>query len=190
MTRKILLAALLVVAATSLVAVGAAGGSPADHDKGMGKSKGHAKAKGKSVNSATPVFTLKLQPKREVPPVKNLKADAIGHVTFDLERNAQGAITSGEVIFYFNYKFPGAVNIIGLHIHSGGKKANGPIVVNSGLAANDGDGQGNLTAIITGVAPADLQAILDNPRNYYVNLHTDVNPGGALRAQLNNPKKR
>jgi hypothetical protein len=34
-----------------------------------------------------------------------------------------------------------------------------------------------------------LQAILDNPRGYYVNLHTSVNPGGAMRQQMHNPKK-
>ena len=39
--------------------------------------------------------------------------------------------------------------------------------------------------------PADLQAILDDPRAYYVNLHTTtpVDPGGAVREQLHNPKK-
>jgi hypothetical protein len=34
-----------------------------------------------------------------------------------------------------------------------------------------------------------LQAILDNPRGYHVNLHTSVNPGGAMRQQMHNPKK-
>ena len=40
--------------------------------------------------------------------------------------------------------------------------------------------------------PAKLQAILDNPRNYYVNLHTTTppHPDGALRQQMSNPKKR
>jgi hypothetical protein len=35
-----------------------------------------------------------------------------------------------------------------------------------------------------------LQAILDNPRNYYVNLHTSVYPNGAMREQMHNPKNR
>ena len=151
---------------------------------------GGATAK-KPAHSATPVFKLNLKPSQEVPPSKGLKADAVGSVTFDLERSSAGAITSGEVIFYFNYSFPGSVNIIGLHVHQGAKGANGPVVVSSGIAPfTDVDGQGNITTVVTGTPSATLQAILDNPRNYYVNLHTNVNPGGALREQMHNPKKR
>jgi len=150
---------------------------------------GGATAK-KPALSATPVFKLNLKPSQEVPPIKGLRADAVGSVTFDLERSA-GAITSGEVIFYFNYSFPASVNITGLHIHQGAKGANGPVMVNSGVASfTDADGQGNITTVVTGTSPATLQAILDNPRNYYVNLHTSVNPDGALREQMHNPKKR
>jgi CHRD domain len=142
---------------------------------------------------ATPVFKLNLRPNQEVPPIKGLKASAVGNVTFDLERSAAGVITSGEVIFYLNYSFPGSVNITGLHIHVGPKGEAPPnnIVVNSGIASfTDADGQGNTTAVVTGTSPSLLQAILDNPRNYYVNLHTSVNPSGAIREQLHNPKNR
>ena len=140
--------------------------------------------------SATPVFKLHLKPSQEVPPIKGLKADAAGSVTFDLERSAAGAITSGEVIFYFNYSFPGSVTITGLHIHQGAKGVIGPIVVSSNIATfTDADGNGNVTAVVSG-PPATLQAILDNPRSYYVNLHTSVNTGGAMREQMHNPKKR
>ncbi len=166
------LVALLVVVAFALVVVGG------------------ATAK-KPALSATPVFKLNLKPSQEVPAIKGLKADATGSVTFDLERSSAGAITSGEVIFYFNYSFPASVNVTGLHIHQAAKGANGPIVVNSGVASfTDADGQGNVTTVVTGTTPATLQAILDNPRNYYVNLHTSVNPAGALREQMHNPKKR
>jgi hypothetical protein len=141
--------------------------------------------------SATPVFKLHLKPSQEVPPIKNLRASAVGSVTFDLERSSAGAITSGEVIFYFNYSFPGAVTINGLHIHQGAKGTNGGVVVNSGVTSiADADGQGNVTTVVTGTTPATLQAILDNPRGYYVNLHTTVNPAGAIREQMHNPKKR
>lgn len=140
--------------------------------------------------SATPVFKLHLKPSQEVPAIKGLRASARGHVTLDLERSASGAITSGEVVFYFNYSFPGAVTINGLHVHQGAKGANGPVVVNSGLTTvADADGQGNVTTVVVGVPPATLQAILDNPRGYYVNLHTTVNPAGAVREQMRNPTK-
>jgi hypothetical protein len=151
---------------------------------------GGATAK-KPALSATPVFKLNLRPSQEVPPIKGLKADAVGSVTFDLERSAAGTITSGEVIFYFNYSFPSSVNITGLHIHQAAKGTNGAIVVSSNIAPfTDADGHGNVTALVSGTSPATLQAILDNPRNYYVNLHTSVNPDGAMREQMHNPKKR
>jgi CHRD domain len=153
---------------------------------------GGATAK-KPALSATPVFKLNLKPSQEVPPIKDLKARAVGSVTFDLERSAVGTITSGEVIFYFNYSFPGAVSITGLHIHVGAKGTAPPnnIVVSSNIASfTDADGQGNITAVVTGTAPATLQAIVDNPRNYYVNLHTSVYPNGAMREQMHNPKGR
>ncbi len=165
------LVALLAVAALALVVIGG------------------ATAK-KPALSATPVFKLNLKPSQEVPPIKGLKADARGSVTFDLERSGAGAITSGEVVFYFNYAFPGSVTITGLHIHQAAKGVNGLVVVSSGVAPfTDADGQGNITTVVT-ATPATLQAILDSPRGYYVNLHTSVNSGGALREQMHNPKKR
>jgi len=151
---------------------------------------GGASAK-KPALSATPVFKLNLKPSQEVPAIKGLKADAVGSVTFDLERSPAGTITSGEVIFYFNYSFPAAVTINGLHIHVGAKGTNGTIVVNSGVVSIvDADGKGNVTTVVTGTAPATLQAILDNPRGYYVNLHTSVNTTGAIREQMHNPRPR
>ena len=179
MTRTFIPGALVLVGTVALVAIGAATGAQAK----------------KPALSATPVFKLHLKPSQEVPPIKNLKASAVGSVTFDVTRNASGAITSGEVVFYFNYSFPGAVQVSGLHIHKGAKGANGGIEVGAALSAADSaldaDGHGNVTSVVTG-DPAKLQAILDDPRAYYVNLHTTTpsHPGGAIRAQLHNPKLR
>ena len=142
-------------------------------------------------SSATPVSSSTSSQARKSPPIRGLRADAVGNVTFDLTRDSAGAITAGEVIFYFNYRFPGSVQIVGLHIHQGKKAVNGAIVVDSGVAAfTDADGEGNVTTVVTGVPPATLQAILDKPRDYYGNLHTSDHPDGALRDQMHNPKKR
>ena len=175
--KRTLIGTLALVAVIALAAVSAAGGT--------------ATKKGKPSLSATPVVKLNLKPSQEVPRVEGLKARASGHVTFDLTRTSSGAITSGEVIFYFNYRFPGAVQISGLHIHVGAKGTNGDIVVDSGTSEPlDADGVGNVTKVVT-ATPTVLQAILDNPRGYYVNLHTTTpaHPAGALRAQMHNPKK-
>ena len=53
----------------------------------------------------------------------------------------------------------------------------------------DADGQGNVTTVVTGVDPT-LQAILDSPRDYDVNLHTSANPSGSMRDQLRSSHKR
>lgn len=171
-----------VVAASCVLAIAA---FPLVLSAGAGAAKGH---KGKAARSATPVFGALLTPRREVPQVEDLKARAVGGVTLDLTRNASGVITSGEVIFYVNYDFPGPVTITGLHVHKAGKGTIGPVVLDSGVAAfTDADGDGNVTTVVTGVDPALLQAILDDPRGYYLNLHTSLNPAGALRDQLRGP---
>ena len=143
--------------------------------------------------SATPVFKLNLKGSQEVPPNKDQKGSARGSVTFDLTRDSAGAITSGDVVFSFNYSFASPTTVIGLHIHQGAKGATGGIVVGAVLSANDAadaDGVGNITSVVTGTSPGTLQAILDNPRGYYVNLHTPAHSGGALREQMHNPTKR
>ena len=176
MRRTLFPSAIVLVGVVALVVIGAAGG---------------AQAKKPSL-SATPVFKLHLKPSQEVPPIKGLKAKAVGSVTFDLERSSTGSIVSGDAIFYFNYKFPGSVTISGLHVHQAAKGVAGDIVISSDVATfTDADGQGNITAVKTGTSAIILQAILNNPRNYYVNLHTTTppHPGGALRDQMHNPKK-
>ena len=142
--------------------------------------------------SATPVFKLNLKGSQEVPPNKDQKGSARGSVTFDLTRNAAGTITSGDVIFSFNYSFANPTTVTGLHIHPGAKGTTGGVAIGAVLSANDAadaDGVGNITSVVTGTSPTTLQAILDNPKGYYVNLHTPAKPGGALREQMRNPVK-
>jgi hypothetical protein len=178
------LATLALAVAASLVLVAAAGGKG---KPGPGSNSGKKSQRSQAVT----VFDLKLEPKQEVPRITGLKAVARGNLTLDVTRDSSGAITSGEVVFYVNYDFPGAVTITGLHVHQGAKGANGPIIVDSGVTTfADADGDGNVTMVVTGVAPATLQAILDAPRNYYVNLHTSVNTAGALRDQLSHSNKQ
>jgi hypothetical protein len=183
MKRTTAFTTLLLIAAAALVVVAAAGGNrggPGDKNRGQ-----------KQRNAAVTVYDLRLVPKQEVPRIQGLRAFADGALTLDVTRDASGAITSGEAVFYFNYDFPGSVTITGLHVHQAAKGTNGPIVVDSGVASfTDADGDGNVTAVVTGVSPTVLQAILATPRNYYVNLHTSVNPGGALRDQLETSRKK
>lgn len=66
------------------------------------------------------------------------------------------------------------------HIHEGAAGADGGVVVDLDLDGFDGSSEGCNEAADTDT----LQAIIDNPAGYYVNLHNEAYPGGAIRGQL------
>ena len=71
------------------------------------------------------------------------------------------------------------------HIHEGPAGSNGPVVVNLAAPA-DGNAADCLTEGETGkfVGDQTVAEILANPSNYYVNVHNQEFPGGAVRGQL------
>jgi len=140
---------------------------------------------------STAIFREHLTPRQVVPPVNGLRAEAKGNVTLDLTRDASGNVTGGNVVFYVNYAFPGSVTLTGLALHQGAKGANGPVVLDAAIGTlTDADGRGNVTKVVSSVSPSLLQALLTSPRNYYVDISTSANPGGALRDQLESPERR
>lgn len=67
------------------------------------------------------------------------------------------------------------------HIHVAPAGVNGPIVVPlspSTTGSSSGCGEN--------VDPALIQAIIDHPEQYHVNVHNAPFPGGAVRGQLSN----
>src|SRR5439155_14878082 len=86
-----------------------------------------------------------------------------------------------------------AQTFTGLHIHNGKIGVNGAVVINTGLSATNtvvtnatGSGSINREVLIasTDTAFDFLRGLVENPENYYVNIHTTVFPGGVIRAQL------
>lgn len=71
------------------------------------------------------------------------------------------------------------------HIHEGPAGANGPVVANLAWP-EDGDAADCLTEEEPGkgLEPGQVAEILENPENYYVNVHNTEFPGGAIRGQL------
>lgn len=122
-------------------------------------------------------------------PAANVKATAPAVVTLHTLRNEDGSVAAGTVFFDVDFRFPGAAQFTGLHIHDAGKGVNGsisiPMVPTYDAAFSTDTGFGNYfnwTQAIPNVAA--LSDVVHNPENHYVNLHTTIDGGGAVRAQL------
>jgi hypothetical protein len=107
---------------------------------------------------------------------------ASGNLTLDVTQDSNGAIVSANAVFYVNYRFGAPVTITGLTLHEGDNGSSGPVVIDTGTVSfTDSDGSGNLTRTVANISGSLAQALLENPRGYYVELTTS---SSALRAQL------
>jgi uncharacterized protein (TIGR03437 family) len=133
-----------------------------------------------------------MQPQNEVPAINDTSsANALIwlHGVFD-----KGKLVSGSVDFDITTRFSGAVTVTGLHIHKAAAGVNGSIVIPTDVNATDKsiaiDATGRLRIQkqvqfpSTAVTLDTIQDLVSNPDQYYVNIHTTVNPGGAMRSQL------
>jgi hypothetical protein len=97
--------------------------------------------------------------------------DGTGTATFTLNQG------HGQICYTVTWS--GLDTVTGLHIHAA---ADSSIVVP--LDADTVFTDGNATGCVTGVAKQLMQAIRQHPDQYYVNVHTDVYPAGAIRGAL------
>ncbi|HEX2240056.1 MAG TPA: CHRD domain-containing protein, partial [Actinomycetota bacterium] len=67
------------------------------------------------------------------------------------------------------------------HIHKGKKDENGDVVVNLFLTPQEGS---EASGCEEGVSRRLIRRIKNRPRNFYVNVHTEDFPAGAIRGQL------
>ena len=141
----------------------------------------------------TRVFRAIMSPANEVPPIAGLNASGTATIEVHVVKNAAGEIVSGSADFIVNFAFPETISVVGLHIHPAPAGVNGPVTVNTGIAAAapvviEG-GRGNITrqatVLPTATAAVDtLRGMWNDPSQFYANLHTTVNTGGAIRGQL------
>lgn len=73
-----------------------------------------------------------------------------------------------------------SANATAAHIHEAVAGVNGPVVIPLSVTNTT---TGSIAACIT-VDRAVLHGLLKDPAEYYVNVHTSINPGGAIRGQL------
>jgi CHRD domain-containing protein len=137
------------------------------------------------------VFGAAMSAGQEVPPISNAEQAATGAatVTFNVTRDASNRIQSGTVDMEFTLTgFPAGSTAILAHIHTGAAGVPGGVLIGSGLSAASPvampSGSGTFSARNITADAATLQSIVDNPSGFYYNVHTTVNPGGAVRGQL------
>lgn len=145
---------------------------------------------GPSPSTLPVVFTARLSPANEVPPVTNVESSGVGavQIRFNLTRDSGGLITAGTVGFDFQLaQFPGNLAVIAAHIHVGNASVNGPIVVNTGItpgSVSTSDGMVRFSTDGISVPVATIEAIVNDPGGHYFNVHSTQNPGGFTRGQL------
>jgi CHRD domain len=140
------------------------------------------------------IFTAQMNTANEVPPLSNpaeAAGTATGVITFDLTRDSAGTITAATVNFRASLaNLPAGTVLRAAHIHPGAAGQMGGVLIDSGLTPGTAvtlpNGSGNLD--LDNSVPANtvgqIQAIIDNPANFYYNIHSNLNPGGVVRGQL------
>jgi hypothetical protein len=98
----------------------------------------------------------------------------------DLDGLGVATVTITPTKLCFTLTVSGLDTPVAAHIHRGPAGVNGPVVVPLTAPGPDGTSGG----CVTGVDPALLQDIAQNPANFYANVHTNVYPMGAVRGEL------
>ncbi len=132
-------------------------------------------------------------PENETPPIIGKDWAATGTLVLLVTRD-QNTLNSAYAIFDVAYRgFPSDVQFTGLHIHSGAAQVAGPVVIPSGLQGPVSPTAAGGTGVLHYESEVDLTAagafdavngVINNPSNYYMNVHTTEAPGGAIRGQL------
>lgn len=136
-------------------------------------------------------FDVAASPDNEVPAIAGLSARAWGRFTAHSLRNNEGWTVAAFTLFDTNHEFPENTQFTGMHLHNAPAGSIGGVVIDSRLAAANqpvsASGMGNIYRGVIQTAPASIghvNGVGANPSEYYFNLHTAVNPTGAVRAQL------
>lgn len=143
-----------------------------------------------SGTTTTSTFTAGLSPANEVPAVTNADASASGTATIALTvtKDNAGNILGATANFQIAVTgLPAGARVTDAHIHNGAAGSNAGVFVNTTLTSGDiaiTNGSGSATKNGINVPADRAAAILSNPAGHYFNVHTALNPDGAIRGQL------
>jgi len=137
----------------------------------------------------TSTLTTELTPSAENPPVDT---DASGKAVVAIHqvRDEDGVLTSAIVDFRIMWAFGQPETVRAMHIHRGAAGSNGPVVIGAlfGDPLNAPAGSGSFLRtsgpITDPMRLETVQAVLDYPAGYYVNLHSVSSPPGIVRGNL------
>lgn len=118
------------------------------------------------------VYTTQLRTENEVPAQTSA---AFGHTQIKVRND-------GTIEFKTHIVNPGGETFVAGHIHIGSAVATGGVV--QGIFQLPATSAEQIMQSGEVSNPAVGAAICANPSNYYVNYHTTVDPGGAIRGQL------
>ncbi|MCW5981662.1 MAG: CHRD domain-containing protein [Bryobacteraceae bacterium] len=134
------------------------------------------------------VFRALLSPSHETPPVSGVNISGEGVIEMTLAYTPPGSLSQAIVDFRVNYNAETPQTFTAMHIHRGAAGVAGPVVVDSIFGAQvEASGSGSLFRqnVVTDLPTLTvIEAILANPSNYYLNVHSTTNPAGIIRGQL------
>jgi hypothetical protein len=122
-------------------------------------------------------FSTELTGAEEVDPV----TAAVGVGDPDGSGTATITLNPGQEEVCFELTVADIDTPIGAHIHEGAAGTNGPVVV--GLVPLPPTGDSSSSGCVS-LERQEIIEILQDPSNYYVNVHTALFPDGAIRGQL------
>jgi hypothetical protein len=159
----------------SVLAVGCGSSSPTEPSQGT---------------TTTSTFTVPLSSANEVPAITNADASGSGTaiIALTVTKDNAGNITSATANFQISVTgFPAGTRVTDAHIHNGSAGSNAAVYVNTALASGEfaiTNGSGSITKNGINVPADRAAAILSNRAGHYFNVHTGLNPAGAIRGQL------
>jgi hypothetical protein len=134
-------------------------------------------------------FTAPLSPSSENPPISGVAINGTALVLVHTTRNADGDLTQAVVDFHIDFNTEQPQTIFAMHIHRGVRGVNGPVVIDSifGPAIDFTPGAHRVfrqNVVTSEEGLATVEAVLENPARYYVNMHSNTFRGGIIRGQL------